>query len=394
MASSYFEKPQEEDDTFEDHIEDEPYVFVEPPPFDIRILTPDQRDELHRLQRMKENRDKTKRNLAQLIRIHLIRDRAEFEEREVTQYELDAACALNEVMYWAPPLQLEGIEISTLKLQLEEICLPCGENNISGLNSLVLMNECLDLICETKKLDELRIEKLVRDHIEVCFDKSYLCASFDLESEFFILDEPRPLLELPDLGDELDVDKLLLEIENPHAENYHENVNIVYYLIDGDRVDYFVKTSFEHVVDFVFPPNAFDSHDHLNLKEHFITHVISLVKLFEEKSVYFLWTVVCSFAYLVPCSWRRRTKASTQSQARDLKQAHLGGNLKSILCIYFGRCSGKGKDSKEARKETQVLWRHAHSDISIVTCSSRYSHKGAMIEIAMKRTYLQASLEP
>ncbi|KAL0684782.1 hypothetical protein Bca4012_051630 [Brassica carinata] len=296
MASSYFEKPQEEDDTFEDHIEDEPYVFVEPPPFDIRILTPDQRDELHRLQRMKENRDKTKRNLAQLIRIHLIRDRAEFEEREVTQYELDAACALNEVMYWAPPLQLEGIEISTLKLQLEEICLPCGENNISGLNSLVLMNECLDLICETKKLDELRIEKLVRDHIEV--------------------------------WDELDVDKLLLEIENHHAENYPENVNIVYYLIDGDRVDYFVKTSFEHVVDFVFPPNAFDSHDHLNLKEHFITHVISLVKLFEEKSVYFLWT--------------------------------------------FGRCSGKGKDSKEARKETQVLWRHAHSDISIVTCSSRY----------------------
>ncbi|WZZ85522.1 hypothetical protein YC2023_114101 [Brassica napus] len=274
MASSYFEKPQEEEYTFEDHIEDEPYVFVEPPPFDIRILTPDQRDELHRLQRMKENRDKTKRNLAQLIRIHLIRDRAEFEEREVTQYELDAACVLNEVMYLAPPLQLEGIEISTLKLQLEEICLPCGENNVSDLISLVLINQCLDLICETKKLDELRVEKLVRDHIEVCFDKSYLCASFDLEFE--------PLLELVDLGDEHDVDKLLLEIENPHAENYHENVNIVYYLIDGDRVDYFVKTSFEPVVDFAFPPNAFDSHDHLNLKEHFITHAISLVKLFEE----------------------------------------------------------------------------------------------------------------
>ncbi|WZZ35290.1 hypothetical protein YC2023_018691 [Brassica napus] len=310
MASSYFEKPQEEEYTFEDHIEDEPYVFVEPPPFDIRILTPDQRDELHRLQRMKENRDKTKRNLAQLIRIHLIRDRAEFEEREVTQYELDVACVLNEVMYWAPPLQLEGIEISTLKLQLEEICLPCGENNVSDLNYLVLINQCLDLICETKKLDELRIEKLVRDHIEVCFDKSYLCASFDLESEFFILNEPRPPLELVDLGDEHDVDKLLLEIENPHAENYHENVNIVYYLIDGDRVDYFVKTSFEPVVDFAFPPNAFDSHDHLNLKEHFITHAIYLVKLFEEKSVYFLWTVVCSFAYLVPCSCRRRTKGA------------------------------------------------------------------------------------
>nr|VDD51273.1 unnamed protein product [Brassica oleracea] len=33
MASSYSEKPQEEEETFEDHIEDQPYV--KPPPFDI-----------------------------------------------------------------------------------------------------------------------------------------------------------------------------------------------------------------------------------------------------------------------------------------------------------------------------------------------------------------------
>src|SRR5690606_14778653 len=166
MASSYFEKPQEE----EDHIEDESYVYVEPPPSDIRILTPDQRDELHRLQGMKENLKKTKRHLAQLIRIHLIRDRAEFVEREVTQCEFEAACALNEVMYWAPPLQLEGIEISTLKLQLEEICLPCGGNNAYDLDSLVLIDECLNLLCETQKLDDLRVEKLVNDHFAVCFE--------------------------------------------------------------------------------------------------------------------------------------------------------------------------------------------------------------------------------
>ncbi|KAL0696220.1 hypothetical protein Bca4012_063400 [Brassica carinata] len=225
---------------------------------------------------MKENWGEPIRLLAEIVQIHLIRDPAEFEGREVTLDEFDAACALNEVMYWAPALQLEGIEISTLKLQLEEICLPCGENIAPDLDSLVLINECLDLICETRKLDELRIEKLVRDHIEVCFDKSYLCSSIDLESEFFILNEPRSLLALADLGDELDVDKLLLEIENPHAENYHENVNIVFYLVDGDRVDYFVKTSFEPVVDFVFPPNAFDSHDHLNLKEHLMIHDTSL----------------------------------------------------------------------------------------------------------------------
>ena len=84
----------------------------------------------------------------------------------------------------------------------------------------------------------------------------------------------------------------------------------MYYLIDGDRVDYFVKSLFEPVVDCVFPPYAFDSHDHLNLKEHFIIHVTSLVKLFEEKSVYFLLTVVCFFAHLVSCSCRRKTKGA------------------------------------------------------------------------------------
>ncbi|KAF2596961.1 hypothetical protein F2Q68_00009369 [Brassica cretica] len=71
-----------------------------------------------------------------------------------------------EVMYWVPSTQLEGICNSTLELQFEDICLPCVEDIASDLDSLVLINECLDLICETRKLDELRVEKLVRDHIE------------------------------------------------------------------------------------------------------------------------------------------------------------------------------------------------------------------------------------
>ena len=96
--------------------------------------------------------------------------------------------------------------------------MPCVEEIASDLNSHVLINECLDLICETRKLDDLRVEKLVRYHIEVCFDKNYLCASIDLESEFLMLDEPRPLLELADLGDELDVDSLLFEIEKPPCQ--------------------------------------------------------------------------------------------------------------------------------------------------------------------------------
>ncbi|KAG5380304.1 hypothetical protein IGI04_028146, partial [Brassica rapa subsp. trilocularis] len=260
-----FEKPQEED-----HIEDDQYVYVEPPPFDASILTPAQLVTLNELQKKYPGSAKT--SLARRIRVELITDQAELEGREVTQYEFNVAYDLKEVMYWVPPPQLEGTRISTLELQLEELCLPCGENIAHDLDFLVLINECLDLICETRKLDELRIEKLARDHIEVCFDKNYLCASIDLEYEFLMLNEPRPLLELADLGDELDVDMLLLRIENPLVKNYHENVSIVYYLIDGDRVDYFVKTLFEPVVDCVFPPYAFDSHYHLNLKEHFIIH--------------------------------------------------------------------------------------------------------------------------
>ncbi|KAJ4885562.1 Uncharacterized protein Rs2_35655 [Raphanus sativus] len=197
MASSYHEKPQEEEDTFEYHIQDD---------FDASILTHAQLVMLYELQ--KEYPGSAKTSLARRIRLELIKDRAELEGRDITKYEFNVAYDLKEVMYWIPPLQLEGIEISTLKLQLEEICLPCGENNVHDLDSLVLINECLDLICETWMLDEFRLEKLVRDHIEACFDKSYLCASFDLESEFFILNELRPLLKLADIGDELDVDKL------------------------------------------------------------------------------------------------------------------------------------------------------------------------------------------
>ncbi|KAF2554418.1 hypothetical protein F2Q68_00033752 [Brassica cretica] len=63
----------------------------------------------------------------------------------------------------------------------------------------------------------------------------------DLESDFMILENSRPLLELAKLGDELDVNNLLLEIKNPPF-------------------------------NFVFPPNVSDFHDHLNFKENFIMH--------------------------------------------------------------------------------------------------------------------------
>ncbi|KAF8087006.1 hypothetical protein N665_0603s0009 [Sinapis alba] len=286
MASSYFVWPQEEEDTFEDHIEDEPYVE---PPFDESILTPEQSikvDELY-----EENPMLTRSDMEAMLRLNLMSHRTILEGRELTCLEIRIAHELKKVIYWVPPTQQEGIYASTFELHdIEDICLPCIEDITSSLDFLV--------------------EKLARDHLEICFNKNCLYASIGLESDFLMLDEPRPLLEPAELGNELDVDKLLLDIENPLVKNNHENKNIVFYLIDGDIVDYFVKTLFEPVVDFVFPPNAFNSHDHLNLKEHFIIYATSLVKLFDEKCVYFLWTVVCSFAHFVSCSCRRRTKGA------------------------------------------------------------------------------------
>ncbi|WZZ46298.1 hypothetical protein YC2023_042557 [Brassica napus] len=65
MASSCFEKPQEE----EDHIEDEPYVYVEPPPFDASILTPAQLVTLNELQKKYPGSAKT--SLARLSMVEV-----------------------------------------------------------------------------------------------------------------------------------------------------------------------------------------------------------------------------------------------------------------------------------------------------------------------------------
>ncbi|WZZ25470.1 hypothetical protein YC2023_008871 [Brassica napus] len=234
MAASHFAWPQEEEDTLEDHIDDDDEPYMEEP-FDESILTPEQSVKVDEL--CKENPILTREDMAVMLRLNLMSHRAALEGRELTGIEIRMAQQLKEEFHWVPPTELEGICNSTLELNFEDICLPCVEEIASDLNSHVLINECLDLICETRKLDDLRVEKLVRYHIEVCFDKNYLCASIDLESEFLMLDEPRPLLELADLGDELDVDRLLFEIENPLVKNFHENENIVFYLIDGDRVD-------------------------------------------------------------------------------------------------------------------------------------------------------------
>ena len=115
----------------------------------------------------------TKRAVARKIKAKLIRDRADLEGRDLTMYEIDVAFDLKEVIYWAPPTQLEGICNPTFKLYFENICLHCVEDIASHLNSQLLINECLDLIYETRKLDDLTVKKLARIHLEVYFDKNY-----------------------------------------------------------------------------------------------------------------------------------------------------------------------------------------------------------------------------
>lgn len=115
----------------------------------------------------------TKRVVARKIKAKLIWDRADLEGRDLTMYEIDVAFDLKEVIYWAPPTQLEGICNPTLKLYFENICLRCVEDIASHLNSQLLINECLDLIYETRKLDDLTVKKLARIHLEVYFDKNY-----------------------------------------------------------------------------------------------------------------------------------------------------------------------------------------------------------------------------
>lgn len=51
------------------------------------------------------------------------------------------------------------------------------------------------------------------------------------------------------------MDKIVNEIENIEVENNYENVYIVFYMIGGDNVDYFVKTSLEPIVRLIKKKN-------------------------------------------------------------------------------------------------------------------------------------------
>ncbi|CAN6929035.1 unnamed protein product, partial [Brassica oleracea var. botrytis] len=68
--------------------------------------TREQRVKLYELQ--KKSPWTTKRVVARKIKAKLIWDRADLEGRDLTMYEIDVAFDLKEVIYWAPPTQLEG----------------------------------------------------------------------------------------------------------------------------------------------------------------------------------------------------------------------------------------------------------------------------------------------
>ncbi|KAG7585049.1 hypothetical protein ISN45_Aa02g004240 [Arabidopsis thaliana x Arabidopsis arenosa] len=238
----YNDWPQEEDD--------EPYVE---PPFDESILTPEQKvklDELHN-----EHPTFVRSDLAILIRCNLLSHRAACEGIEVTFYEEQEARALEKVIYWVPPSELEGTCVSTLEIHdVEDIHMPCIEDVTSSLHTPMIIDECYNLICESQQLDTLRAAKLARDYHDICFDIEYHCALnvHDLEFKFSMPKISRSLLDESFLGVVLDIDKILHVNEDLEVD--YIDGDIVLYEINGDEVDYFVQTSF-----FPFPSMSSDS---------------------------------------------------------------------------------------------------------------------------------------
>ncbi|KAG7527998.1 hypothetical protein ISN45_Un195g000010, partial [Arabidopsis thaliana x Arabidopsis arenosa] len=208
----YNDLPEEEEDIFGDNIQDEEYVE---PQLDENVLTLEQKVKLDEL--YKENPTLTRSDLAALIRLNLLSLRAALEGRELTFYEIREAHALEKVIYWVPPSELEGTCNSTFEIyDFEDIHMPCIEDMTSSLHTPFLIDECYDLICESQRLDILRAENVSRDYHELCFDIEYHCALnvHDLEFKFSMPELSRSLLEESYLGVVLDIDKILHETEN------------------------------------------------------------------------------------------------------------------------------------------------------------------------------------
>lgn len=287
--------PQEE--------EDEPYVE---PPFDENVLTPGQKMKLDEL--YMENPTLTRSDLAILIRLNLLSLRAGYEGRELTSYEIREANELKKVIYWVPPSQLEGTCDSTFEIHdFKDFHMPCIEDVTFSLHTPKIINECYDLICESQHLDNLRAEKLARDYHEIFFDIEYHCALnvHDLEFKFSMPEVSRYILEESDLGIVHDIDKILHKAD-PKVDYMDENV--VLYEINGDEVDYFVKTSFIPEIDFIFPPNAFDPHEHSTIKEYFKVYATFVVIFLDVSFISLPWIIVCYLAHIISCTNRRRRK--------------------------------------------------------------------------------------
>ncbi|KAG7559386.1 Reverse transcriptase RNA-dependent DNA polymerase [Arabidopsis thaliana x Arabidopsis arenosa] len=222
----YNDLPEEEEDIFGDNIQDEEYVE---PQLDENVLTLEQKVKLDEL--YKENPTLTRSDLAALIRLNLLSLRAALEGRELTFYEIREAHALEKVIYWVPPSELEGTCNSTFEIyDFEDIHMPCIEDMTSSLHTPFLIDECYDLICESQRLDILRAENVSRDYHELCFDIEYHCALnvHDLEFKFSMPELSRSLLEESYLGVVLDIDKILHETENTEMALVVQDVSKAY----------------------------------------------------------------------------------------------------------------------------------------------------------------------
>lgn len=217
--------------------------------------------------------------------------RASLEGREITIDDIMSAQTMKEV--------IEGTCDTTLEIYRDILMFIDGI--LSSLPTPMSIDECYDIIYESLRLDILWFEQRLE------FYKECENTLSDLKVEFLTAKDSSSLLENFDLGFVLDVDMILNEIKHPKVE-IEFGCEDVFYMVNGDEVDYFVMNSFTPEIDFIFPLNAFDPPKLSIITEYFTINATFVVDFLDNCFLCLLMIIVCDFSHIVHCVNRRRTK--------------------------------------------------------------------------------------
>lgn len=171
----------------------------------------------------------------------------------------------------------------------------------------IFLEGCLDLVCESNALNFQRLDHLVRDYHLACFDIVSLCAlTNDHLSNPFMLDDSSCFLESHNRL-LFEVDCILSDLKCSKVKDEDRNEEIVFYLINGDEVEYFPQNSFKVKVDFIFNLDSFFPLEHSMIKNALVVHATFVVNFLESLFMVLTWTKMCLMSYSFACPCRRRT---------------------------------------------------------------------------------------